>query len=366
MSQTEQKIRYSIDITPKSFLILALGSVTVFALWTLRDFVLLVILAVIIASFVNVGVKILKKAHIPRILGVLIMYLFFVGIAVLIALVLLPLLFREIVSLFALLPQTGNTATPWTNLIGIIAETGLNENSIKQLLGTNNIIEGIQSFWKTYFTESVINGVSNIIAGLTNIFLVFIMSFFLSIQEGGLNRFFRVITPIKYESYVINLWRRVEEKIGYWFGGQMIIALITGMVTFIGLSILNIPYALLLSLLVLILEFIPFGITIGTLIVVPITFLSSGFSLGIWSLVFMTTLNFIESKIVQPLVVSRTVGIPMLLVIISVIAWVNLIGWTGAIIAVPFSVLVLEIIYDQEKNYLQTRTKQEGNHEQIL
>lgn len=352
MSSTLQKIRHSIDITPKSFLVLALGSVIAFSLWKIKRFVLLVVLAVIIASFVNAGVRVLKRVHIPRLLGVSIMYLFFVGVAILAALVFIPLLFREIIELYALLPH-GSETTPWGELFSLIAETGLSEQTLQQLLGTENIFQGVQEFWRMYFTDSVINSVNSVISAITNVFLVFVMSFFLSIQEGGLNGFLRAITPVQYESYVINLWNRVEQKIGYWFGGQLIIALFAGLITFIGLSLLNVPYALLLSLLVLVLEFVPFGMTIGTFIIVPLAFLSGGISLGIWTFAFMSVLNFIESQIAQPLVVNRTVGIPMLLVIISVIAWVQLIGWAGAIIAIPFAVLVLEIVYDREKNYLE-------------
>jgi predicted PurR-regulated permease PerM len=351
MSSSEQKIRYSIDITPRSFLVVALGCASVFALWMIKDFVLLVVLAVIIASFVNAGVRILHRIHIPRAIAVTIMYLFFVGIAVIIALVFLPLLFKEIVTLSALLPNTASN-TPWGELITVIAETGLNEETLQELLGTQNIFEGLQNFWKMYFTDSVVTGINSIIQGITKGFLVFIMSFFLSIQAGGLNGFLRAITPIKYESYIINLWNRVEQKIGYWFGGQLIIAIITGIITFIGLSILGMPYALLLSLLVVILEFIPFGLTIGTVIIAPLAFLTGGVALGIPITLFMFVLNFLEANIAQPLVVNKTVGIPMLLVIISVIAWVNLIGWTGAIIAIPFAVLVLELVYDREKKYI--------------
>ena len=39
----------------------------------------------------------------------------------------------------------------------------------------------------------------------------------------------------------------------------------------------------------------------------------------------------------------------MLLVLISIVAWIQIIGWIGAIIAIPFAVLILEIIYDREK-----------------
>lgn len=343
--------RYSIDITPRSFAVVALGTITILCLWLIKDFILLVVLAVIIASFVNAGVRTLKKMHIPRTLGVTIMYLFFLGLLVLIALVFVPLLLKEIGGLIDLLPRTTQN-TPWAKLLGRVADSGLTETTFNSLVGTSNFFQGIQNFWKIYLTDSVLSGINTIITGITNTVLVFIMSFFLSIQESSLHGFLRAITPVQYESYVINLWDRVEQKIGYWFGGQLIIAVSAGIVSFIGFSIIGMPYALLLSLLIIILEFIPFGMTFGTLAIIPIAFVSGGIPLGVTIAIFMIVLNFIESNILQPLVVHKTVGIPMLLVIISVVAWIQLIGWVGAIIAIPFAVLVLEIIYDREKEYI--------------
>lgn len=344
--------RYSIDITPRSFVVVAIGTIGIIALWLVRDFLLLVVLAVIIASFVNAGVRTLKKIHIPRTLGVIIMYLFFIGIAILIALIFIPLLLKEIGALIDILPRATQN-TPWAKLLGRVAESGLTEATFNSLVGTSNFFQGIQNFWKTYLTDSVLSGINTVITGIVNTFLVFIMSFFLSIQEGSLNGFLRAITPLQYESYVIDLWNRVEQKIGYWFGGQLIISLLAGIVSFIGFSIIGMPYALLLALLIVILEFIPFGMTLGTFVILPIAFISGGLSLGIPMAIFMLVINFIESNILQPLIVHKTVGIPMLLVIISVIAWIELIGWTGGIIAIPFSVLILELIYDREKFYLE-------------
>ena len=338
-------VRYHVDITPRSFLVLAIGGITLAAMWYIRDFLILVVVAVIVASFVNAGVKLLRKVHIPRTAAVLIMYLFFLGIIALIIFIFLPLLFRELSGLIDYLPKT----TPWAKLLNRVSDNGLTESTLRSVLGTSNVFQGIQNFWKIYLTDSVLSGITTVFHIFSSTFLVFIMSFFLSIKEGGVNGFLRVMTPVQYESYVIDLWDRVEEKIGYWFGGQFIRAFIAGIITFIGLSLIGTPYVLLLSLFVVFLELIPFGLILGTLTIAPFMMVSQGLSVGITVLIFFLILNFLESHVFQPLVVNKTVGIPMLLVIISVIAWVELIGWVGAIVAIPFAVLILEIIYDREK-----------------
>ena len=64
--------------------------------------------------------------------------------------------------------------------------------------------------------------------------------------------------PPKYEEYVIGLWNRSSRKIALWLRGQMMLALSIAIVTFIVLSVLDIPYALILSLLTLVCEMIPF------------------------------------------------------------------------------------------------------------
>jgi predicted PurR-regulated permease PerM len=346
MSELPQKTTtYRVDITPRSFLVVALGVITIAALWVIRDFVLLVVIAVIVASFVTAGTKLLQKIKIPRSVGVTLMYLFFIGIIALIIFVFLPLLFRELSGVIDYLPKT----SPWAKLLNRVSDNGLNQATLRSVLGTSNLFQGIQNFWKVYLTDSVLSGINTIFHAVTNVVLVFIMSFFLSIKEGGINSFLRALTPVQYESYVISLWNRVEEKIGFWFGGQFLLALLAGVVAFIGLSLIGVPYVLLLSILVTILELIPFGLTLGTLIIVPFIMISQGVSVGVTALIFFLVLNFLESHVFQPLIVNKTVGIPMLLVIISIIAWIELIGWTGAIVAIPFSVLILEIIYDREK-----------------
>lgn len=345
LETSPKTVRYHVDITPRSFLVLAVGGIILAGMWFIREFLILIIIAVIVASFVNAGVKLLRRVHIPRTAAVLLMYLFFLGILALIAFIFLPLLFRELSGFIDYLPKT----TPWAKLLNRVSDSGLTESTLRSVLGTSNPFQGIQNFWKVYLTDSVLSSISTIFHVVSDVFLVFIMSFFLSIKEGGVNGFLRVITPVQYESYVIDLWNRVEEKIGYWFGGQFILAFIAGAITFIGLTIIGTPYTLMLSLFVVFLELIPFGLLLGTFIIVPFMIASQGVSVGITVFIFFMIVNFLESHVFQPLVVNKTVGIPMLLVIISVIAWVELIGWVGAIVAIPFAVLVLEIIYDREK-----------------
>lgn len=349
-----KKPHYKVDITPKSFAVVVAGAAIIAALWVLRDFVLLIIVAVIIASFVNAGARVLKKIKIPRVMGVILMYLLFFGIVAVMMFVFLPMLFQELSTLVHYLPSS----SPWVKLLDQIAENGL---SLKSLISSTGGISGIENFWKVYVTDSFVTGVTTIFHVIVDILLVFVISLFLSIQEGGVNSFLRAITPRKYEPYIIDLWNRVEHKIGYWFGGQFLLALLAGIIGFIGFTLMGVPYALIIALLLMFLEFIPFGLTVGTIVITPIMFATYGASIGVTVLIFMLVLNFFEANVFQPLIVHKTVGVPMLLVLISIVAGVQLLGWIGAIVGIPFAVLILEIIYDRERASIGTGTSSESN-----
>lgn len=76
------------------------------------------------------------------------------------------------------------------------------------------------------FSEGFTAIVGGTFGGLVNLILVLVMSFYLSIQERGIVTFLRIVTPVKHEKYVIDLWARTQRKIGLWFQGQLLLALL--------------------------------------------------------------------------------------------------------------------------------------------
>src|SRR3989344_5905186 len=74
---------------------------------------------------------------------------------------------------------------------------------------------------------------------------VIVLSFYFAVQETGVENFLRLVMPARHEEYVVGLWRRAQRKIGLWMQGQLLLSLIAGVIIYLGLLIMGVPYALL-------------------------------------------------------------------------------------------------------------------------
>ncbi len=116
--------------------------------------------------------------------------------------------------------------------------------------------------------------------------------------------------------------------------------------TFIVLSILHVPYALLLSLLTLICELIPFGIIFATIPAVITGFVFGGMQLGFIILLIYFLLHQLEAYVFVPLVNQRVNGTSPLVVILALLIGFELAGFWGLVLAMPVALLLLEIMSD--------------------
>jgi predicted PurR-regulated permease PerM len=324
----------AVTITPKTLWMVLAFAVGVFVAWKLRNFIMVVIVSVIIASFIEAGTKILKRVRVPRVISVFIFYI--LGFAMLFGILYLivPLFLNELSSFVDLFPPDSALA----QLLGSVADNGFSSATFREILQSNNLLSGTGAFAHSF---------QGIFGGVLNALLVLIISFYLSIQEKGIEQFLRVVTPEKYEEYVVDVWTRTEKKIGYWFGGQALVAVLVGLVTYIGLFLMGVPYALILAALSFVFEFFPFGTVLALAPAVVLGYLGGGFGLALQIFILYGIVHYIEAYFLQPYILHRTIGMPMLVIILSVIACFELFGIIGILIAIPIAVLVLELIYDQ-------------------
>ena len=221
-------------------------------LYLIRDIIAIILLSIVVASAARPAAKWFQNYHIPRVLGVLIVYLIAFGILGIAFYLVVPPLFFEVSdflssnhSSFSELPSKiipgffDNNEIP-SSVSGILEEfSSTSEKFLSQLT---------QGFFKT---------VTVIFGGIVSFVLIVIISFYLSVQEGGIERFLRVIAPASYEQYVVGLWERSQRKIGRWLSGQLLLGLLVGSFVFIGLTILRVKYALSLAILSAVFELIP-------------------------------------------------------------------------------------------------------------
>lgn len=317
-------------------------------LYSLRDILLLVIVSIVIASFVEAGVRLFKGWGISRPLSVPI--IFTVVIVALAALfyAFVPVVVRELSGILTLIlqyiPATSVTSPSASGVTQFL-------NSISHHYSLSEILNNVKSA-SGAFSQGATTVIGTTFSSLLDIVLVMIMSFYLSIQEKGIDTFLRILTPAKHEHYVVNLWNRTQHKIGLWFKGQLLLGLIMGAISIVVLALLGVQYSFLIGLVTGIAELIPFGIIFAAIPAILFAIIGGGVILGVKVLVFYVVAHELEGYVLGPVITHRTVGIPPLVVLLSFLIGISIAGFWGALIAIPVAVFTLEYIGDVEKQKL--------------
>lgn len=344
----------NIHISNRSILRVLIVVAIVAALIKLTDLVLVVLTSIVIASFVRTAAEKLKQYKIPKTISVLSMYV--LGFSILSGLFyfFIPVLIVEISKLLPVIAEllpgsfNGGALTGAQSIATSIADGAIFSDVIKTLQST------LASVSSGFFGT-----ISNLFGSIVNVILIIVISFYLSLAEDGIESFLRIVTPRSHEEYAINLWHRSQRKIAYWLRGQMLLGIIIGLITFIGLSLLGIEYALLLAFVAAVFELIPFGMILASIPAISLGFVAGGLPLALLITALYFVVQQLEGYFLQPLVVGRATGISPIAVILAVLIGFQLAGFWGLILAVPLAVTALEYIKDLEKNKVKGLEKQE-------
>lgn len=334
----------SVHITSGSIVTTLLFLALAALLWFLKDLVLILVTAVVIASAMEPAVNFLTKRRVHRVLSVILVYLCVFGAFLSALFIFIPPLLGDAADFLSRLPQTLSAINisdathgllPWGTVGDQISSADLLRNISKTLSDT---------------TGGVFTTLSAFFGGLTSFILIIVFSFYFSVQETGVDDFLRVVTPIKEQAYVLHLWKRSQEKIGKWMQGQLILGVIVGILLYLGLVILGIPNALMLAVIAGLFELIPvFGQILAAIPALVIGF-SDG---GVTALLLVAGLYLVvqqfEAHLIYPVVVKKVVGVPPLLVIIALIVGAKLAGFLGILLSVPIAAAIQEFVSDIER-----------------
>lgn len=308
----------------------------VYGVWLTRDLLLVLLVALVVSTFIEEFVVRGKKYKIPRALSVVLFYLtafvLFAGIMIF----LIPVIGKELSGLSSLFPEISN-----------YIDVQFLTDQIDKSGGVKSIFDQIRNL---SIGEKLISNLSALFGNIFNAVLVFITSFYISIQEGTIEKVLRLLTPLRYENKVIEVWNRTQSQIGSWFRGQLIIALILVVLTYISLSLIGVPYAFLLSLLAGLFGLVPYGIFLALLPAVAFGFTAGGFKMAIIVALIYMLIQQLLDYVLQPIILKKMTGIPSLLVILSVIFGAKIFGIYGLLVAVPMSLFALELVSEFEKS----------------
>jgi len=308
-------------------------------LYFVRDILLILFVSVIIAAAINGPVNWLQKHKIHRILGVIFIYLLFLLLAALIVTIIFPVLAEQVKQLAIHFP-------------GLIDKITI---GFQDWWGKYRTEVNLQSFLDNFSnklnqtTSSVFGTILGFFGGLFSFGIILVISFYLAVQEKGVKRFFISITPSENQHYISDLIDRIHIRIGGWLRGQLLLMLIIGLLTFIGLYFLGVKYALTLALIAGILELIPYiGPFIALVPAVILAFIQSPM-LALLVAILYLVIQQLENYVIVPQVMKKAVNLNPIVIIIVMLIGAKLAGVMGIILSVPLTAAIAEFLKDFQK-----------------
>ncbi|MGI6484490.1 MAG: AI-2E family transporter [Candidatus Dojkabacteria bacterium] len=218
-------------------------------------------------------------------------------------------------------------------------------------IDVHSVEKTISDSLKSLTTSDSVKNVTSAVGGVFNSFTTFlsatVLSIYLVAEHDSLADvlFMRIRSKEKTER-VKKLIEEVEDKLGSWVLGQGTVSLIATLFSAIILSLFKVPFAIPLAVFVGIMDAIPsIGATLAGLAVGIVSLITVGPINAIIILVLMVLYQQVENNLIIPKVMGNVVGVKPFYIMIGVIILLILAGPLGAVIAVPFIVLI-KILYE--------------------
>lgn len=307
-------------------------------LYQIQQIVGLFFLSFILMVALNPVVKRFQRWGIRRKLAIALSYILLIlTMSIFLAIVVPPLVY-QLINLFEFLRKI-----PWLadELAIFNGDVNFFEKELAGMqLSLNNVSSVIGSLSTPFSVAFSI--ITSLFSNLFLVFSVFVMTYFLLIERSVLHLKLSWVTKNKAslekaKAYLDSL----EEQLGGWVRGEIILMFVVGLATFIGLTLLNIPYALPLAILAGVLELVPnIGPTIAAIPAVIIAFATHGPISGIAVLVFSIVIQQVENNFLVPRVMKESAQVGSLIVILVILIGARLGGVMGALLAVPLYITV--------------------------
>lgn len=323
----------TIYIATSSIIKVVLVVLGLWFLYFIKDVILILFVGIVLAAALYDPVESLVRIKINRIIAVILVYLSIILVVV--------------TGFYLVLPSLATQLSQFANNVPVYLLRVKNEFWFLRDVNliTFQRLEGMSSYL-TDFAGNIVTTTINVVGVLFSIAFIFIISIYISMQEKGLRDFFLSIMPENHRNYAINMTERIQKKLGRWLRGQIILALLIGSLVTIGLSLLNVPYALTLGIIAAILEFIPyFGPVLASIPAILVAFLQTPL-IGFLVLVLYVVVQQLENQLIAPLVMRKAVGVNPLVIIFAFLIGAKVAGVLGIVLAVPIAAIVNEFARD--------------------
>jgi predicted PurR-regulated permease PerM len=310
-----------IDISIKTILFAFALFAGLWLLLQIQDIIFLLFIAFLLMTALQPLVVILERIRVPRVVGILFIYTVVFGFfgASLVGAV--PALIIQSTKLVQELPSFAARVLPYWNIdVSTISQqiAPIGESVLKVTLGIfSNIVTIMTVLAFTFYFLLARQNAKDILKGF--------------IGEGAADE-------------VLIVLRSVEQRLGSWVRGELLLMMIVGLLSYVGLTLLHVEFALPLAILAGLLELIPMIGPVVSAIPAILVALSASPLLALSVVALYVVVQQIENNILVPIVMKKSVGFPPIVTILALMIGGRLAGITGAVISIPVALVIQELL----------------------
>jgi len=312
-----------IEISYKTIIFTAIVVLGLAVLWLLRDLILLFFTCFLLMEVLNPAINKLQRIKIPRILAIFIIYVIAIAVFSFSIASIVPIFVEQMSGLIRTLPTTLQN-------IKIFGTSAIDYST------QFKIIESLPA----EVAKAAVSIFSNLFTGL----LTLVITFYLLLERSHFERYIEKAFNENGRGKALKIINLLENRLASWVGGELILMLIIGILSYIAYLILGLPYALPLAFIAGLLEIVP---NIGPIITTGIaTLVAFNISpvIAFATVIAGLTVHQLENNFITPKIMKETVGLPPLVTILVIIIGAKLAGITGAVLGVPIF-LTFQIIF---------------------
>jgi predicted PurR-regulated permease PerM len=334
---TGQKETTTYEIAWSSILRLLTVVAVGWLIFSISDTILMLFTVIILSISLSPLVEKLKnKLHIHRIFAIVIIFILILAFVSLTVYAIVPPVMDEFRNLYQALPEYGKKMLPF----------------LKSMNGSGAMPD-LTSLTDDNVINSIIQTVSDLFGSILNLLIMIVLTFLLLIEEGGFVKYIISLFPVKDKDYAITIGKKISNKIGSWFSGQLLLMTVIGSLNFLVFWILGVPYAIVLGALAFIFEAIPnVGPLLAAVPAVVLAYIDAPWK-AIIVAISAIVIQQIEGQILAPKIMGKLLNISAFVIILGLIIGGELAGITGMIIALPV-VAAIQVI-TQEWSNIKTR-----------
>lgn len=310
------------------------------------------LLAAILAYICNPLVGRMEGGRIPRTLAVILVLLLLLAAFVVLLLIMLPLLVKQVQAIARQLPAyldwLRSAAGPWVeSYLGVELDTAFVKEWIAEHLSE------IQAVAIKLLPSIGMGGLA-LIALLVNLILVPVVLFYFLRDWNRLMEHVELIIPRRWHARVVGILREIDEVLGQFLRGQLMVMLLMALFYAIGLWLVGLNYALSVGLIAGLVTFVPYlglivGVTLATL--TGLLQFSDPTSLA-WVWAVFVAGNLLEGYLLVPKLVGERIGLHPVAVIFALLAFGQLFGFFGVLLALPVSAALVVWLRHLRASYL--------------